>query len=67
MPEAIRRRNDGDENAADTGRSYNVSHSTNSRLQARPRSFCTRTPRRTCAGFTSSDVQGDLELYRMTG
>jgi hypothetical protein len=25
-----------------------------------------RTPRRTCAGFTSSDVQGDLELYRMT-
>jgi hypothetical protein len=22
--------------------------------------------RKTCAGFTSSDVQGDLELYRMT-
>ena len=25
-----------------------------------------RTPRRTCTGFTSSDVQCDFKLYRMT-
>ena len=34
MREAIRRRDDGDETLADIGRSYNVSHSTISRLQA---------------------------------
>jgi hypothetical protein len=49
-------------NAADLGRSNNVSHSTNSRLQARPRSFCT-APReehapallaRTCSAILNS-------------
>jgi hypothetical protein len=34
MREAIRRRDDGDETLADIGRSYNVSHSAISRLQA---------------------------------
>jgi hypothetical protein len=33
MREAIRRRDDGDETLVDIGRSYNVSHSTISRLQ----------------------------------
>jgi hypothetical protein len=34
MREAIRRRDDGDETLVDIGRSYNVSHSTISRLRA---------------------------------
>jgi hypothetical protein len=34
MREAIRRRDDGDETREDIGRSYNVSHSTISRLKA---------------------------------
>jgi hypothetical protein len=44
---------------------YNDSHCTISRLQARP-SSCTAPREEHALGFTSSDVQCDLELYRMT-
>jgi hypothetical protein len=64
MPEAIRRQNDGDETLRTSGdlqrfalHDFEASGTT---------VILHRTPRRTCAGFTSSDVQCDLELYRMT-
>jgi hypothetical protein len=65
MREAIRRRDDGDETLADIGRSHKrfALHD----FEASGMTVILhRTPRRTCAGFTSSDVQSDLKLYRMT-
>jgi len=65
MREEIRRCDDGDDTLADIGRSYNVSHSAISRLQAWG-DYPAPNPAKNMRRFYQLDVQRDLKLYKMT-